>query len=73
MVIIGMVLLAGLAFALEICSKTLRVLSEDAYRPYFMIVNRSQSGGASTEVGLCLRGRMLLMAVGLMRYPTRSR
>ncbi len=28
---------------LEICSKTLRVLNEEAYSPHFLIVNRSQS------------------------------
>jgi hypothetical protein len=41
---------------LEICSKTLRVLSEDAYRPYFMIVNRAQSGTAGTEVSCAPEG-----------------
>jgi arsenite methyltransferase len=41
---------------LEICSKTLRVLSEDAYRPYFMIVNRSRSGTAGTEVSCAPQG-----------------
>ncbi|TLY18578.1 MAG: hypothetical protein E6K67_06830 [Nitrospirae bacterium] len=28
---------------LEICSKTLRVLNEEAYSPHFLILNRSQS------------------------------
>jgi arsenite methyltransferase len=41
---------------LEICSKTLRVLREDAYRPYFMIVNRAQSGTAGTEVSCAPEG-----------------
>jgi arsenite methyltransferase len=35
---------------LEICSKTLRVLSEEAYQPHFVIINRSQSGINGTEV-----------------------
>ena len=34
---------------LEICSKTLRVLSEDAYRQYFLIINRSESGADGAE------------------------
>ncbi len=33
---------------LEICSKTHRVLQEDAYRPHFLIMNQSQSGVAAT-------------------------
>jgi SAM-dependent methyltransferase len=35
---------------LEICSKTLRVLSEEAYRRHFLIVNRAQSGAPGGEV-----------------------
>jgi arsenite methyltransferase len=35
---------------LEICSKTLRVLSEEAYRGYFLIINRSQAGVDGVEM-----------------------
>ncbi len=34
----------------EICSKTLRVLTEDAYSRHFLIVNRAQAGVAGREV-----------------------
>ena len=35
---------------LEICSKTLRVLREETYRRHFLIINRSQSEVAGSEV-----------------------
>ena len=36
---------------LEICSKTSRVLTKDAYRPHFTIYNRASTGVHSTDVG----------------------
>ena len=35
---------------LEICSKTLKVLETDAYRPYFAVINRATGEVSSTQV-----------------------
>lgn len=35
---------------LEICSKTLRVLTEDGYRQHFLVINRAQTTVAGAEV-----------------------
>jgi SAM-dependent methyltransferase len=41
---------------LEICSKTLRVLAEDAYSRHFLIINRSQSDIAGTQAACAPAG-----------------
>lgn len=41
---------------LEICSKTLRVLSEEAYRRHFLILNRAQTGASGGEVSCAPEG-----------------